>query len=86
MRKKKEEEEKGDKVKTSRKTPSTHHKSSTLYLSPKVPPKQTINKSREKDLKNGMKKGIDKALSPGMRKSRNEIGARSPHRDYTNYG
>jgi hypothetical protein len=29
--------------------------------------------------------GLDKALSPGMRKSRNELGPKSPHRDYTNY-
>jgi superoxide dismutase len=69
LRKKKEEEEKGEKVKTSRKTPSTH-KSNNLFLSPKLPPKLS-NKSREKDIKNGFKKGLDKAVSPGMRKSRN---------------
>lgn len=46
MRKKKEEEEKGGQVKTSRKTPSTH-KSTNLFLSPKAPPR-SINKSREK--------------------------------------
>jgi hypothetical protein len=37
-------------------------------------------------MKNGLKKGLDKAVSPGMRKSRNEMGAKSPHKDYTSYG
>jgi hypothetical protein len=42
MRKKKEEEEKGDRQKNPRKTPSTHR--STQYLSPKIP--KGMNKSR----------------------------------------
>lgn len=82
MRKKKEEEEKGDK-KTVRKTPSTHR--SSQFLSPKIP--KPMQKSREKDTKltSRTSRGLDKALSPGLRKSRNELVPRSPHRDYTNY-
>lgn len=37
-------------------------------------------------MKNGLRKGLDKAVSPAMRKSRNEIGPKSPHKDYTAYG
>ena len=44
--------------------------------------------SREKDSKIGTSRSsrnLDKAVSPGMRKSRNDLMPKSPHRDYTNY-
>lgn len=84
MRKKREEEEKGEKPKNPRKTPSTHK--SGQFLSPKMPIKG-LNKSREKEVRMGSKssRGFEKLLSPGMRKSRNELGPKSPHKDYTNY-
>lgn len=49
MRKKKEEEDKGERQKNVRKTPSTHGRSQ--FMSPKMHLKTGTNKSREKDLK-----------------------------------
>jgi hypothetical protein len=62
QRKRKEEEEK---PKTARKTPSTQK--NPVFLSPKG----KLGKSREKELKAMKGRGLEKALSPGLRKSRN---------------
>ena len=74
-----------------RKTPSTHR--SSQFLSPKVSKamhksRQKQMKSRERDVKLGSSRssrGLQKAVSPGMRKSRHDLVPKSPHRDYTNY-
>ena len=45
-------------------------------------------KVRDKDTKSGLRSsrgGMEKAVSPGMRKSRHDLVPRSPHKDYSNY-
>ena len=80
IRSRKKEE---DKMKTSRKTPSTN-KTTNNYLSPKMPPKPT-SRSRDKDSRSIKSRTLlEKGLSPNnVRKSRNEV--KSPHRDYKHY-